>query len=286
MTDLGPSSACVVGWPISHSRSPLIHRYWLRTHGIEGDYDRVAVPPEEFADFLTTIGRTGPRGANVTVPHKETAFALCDRLTDEARAVGAVNTLWRSEGMLVGDNTDVHGFLANLDERAPNWRETLEVALVLGAGGAARAVVHGLLTTKVKRVHLVNRSEARARALASTFGDRVLAHSWDRLPELLPSADLLVNTTSLGMSGQAALDIDLRPLKVNAVVCDIVYMPLRTALLERASSLGHPTVDGLGMLLHQAVSGFERWFGVRPRVTAELRAILEKDILEAGQRSK
>lgn len=278
--------SCVVGWPISHSRSPLIHRYWLKANGIEGDYDRVAVPPGELPRFVATIGHDGLRGANVTVPHKEAAFAACDRLTDAARAIGAVNTLWRDDGLLFGDNTDAFGFLGNLDERAPAWRDRLDHVVILGAGGAARAAVHALLGAGAGQIVLVNRGFERAAALAAAFGPKVSARSWTEITKLLPIANLLVNTTSLGMVGQPPLEIDVSALAPSATVCDIVYMPLRTPLIEEAARLGHPVVDGLGMLLHQAVSGFERWFGVRPKVTPELRALLEDDILQAGRKPK
>jgi shikimate dehydrogenase len=271
-----PHAACLIGWPAAHSRSPLIHHYWLRTLGIEGGYVIEAVPPDEFKDFLFRLSHRGFVGANVTIPHKERALAL-SKPDERARAVGAANTLWFADGELCSTNTDVEGFINNLDSSAPGWDKT-EDALVLGAGGAARAVVFGLVERGVKRVHLANRTIERARALSDQFGARVLPVGWDAVPGLLPRAGLLVNTTSLGMHGQPALELDVGMLPSHAVVADIVYVPLRTPLLTAATARGLKTADGLGMLLHQAVRGFELWFGQRPEVTAELRSLVEADL--------
>jgi shikimate dehydrogenase len=271
-----PHAACLIGWPAAHSRSPLIHHYWLRTLGIEGGYVIEAVPPDEFKDFLFRLSHRGFVGANVTRPHKERALAL-SKPDERARAVGAANTLWFADGELCSTNTDVEGFINNLDSSAPGWDKT-EDALVLGAGGAARAVVFGLLERGVKRVHLANRTIERAGALSDQFGARVLPVGWDAVPGLLPRAGLLVNTTSLGMHGQPALELDVGMLPSHAVVADIVYVPLRTPLLTAATARGLKTADGLGMLLHQAVRGFELWFGQRPEVTAELRSLVEADL--------
>ena len=270
--------AGVAGWPISHSRSPLIHGYWLRTLGIAGSYERFAVPPDGFAAFAQTIRDGALVGANVTVPHKESAFAACDRVTANAVGLGAVNTLWREDGKLCGDNTDVTGFLANLDERAPGWSSEVRSAVVIGAGGAARAIVAGLRSRGVESITLVNRTLDRASRLAEQFGGAVEAAAFEALTVRLANADLLVNASSLGMQGQPELAIDLTPLPPHAIVADIVYVPLRTQLIEAAAARGLRVVDGLGMLLHQAVPGFERWFGVRPVVTAQLRALIEADI--------
>ncbi|MGA2043868.1 MAG: shikimate dehydrogenase [Roseiarcus sp.] len=275
--------ACVVGWPIAHSRSPLIHGYWLRTLGVAGRYEKVAAPPGEFPRFAAGIGAAGLIGANVTAPHKQAAFAACDRLTGNAAELGAVNTLWRENGALWGDNTDVAGFVANLDSQAPAWRETTGSAIVLGAGGAARAVIQGLVSSGCDRVVIVNRTVERAEALAAQFGRRARAVGWAALPGLLAEADLLVNASSLGMVGQPALAIDLEPMRAGARVADLVYVPLETPLLAAARARGLATVDGLGMLLHQAAPGFERWFGRRPRVTAELYALVAADIEESGK---
>ena len=273
--------AGVCGWPVAHSRSPLIHGYWLARHHLEGAYERFAVPPLGFADFAASIGVDGLVGANVTVPHKEAAFAACDRLTDSARATGAVNTLWREDGALWGDNTDVSGFLATLDAEAPGWRDRVDSAVVLGAGGAARAIVHALASRGVARIAVVNRTRARAVALAERFGPAAHPAGWDELPHLLGEAGLLANATILGMAGQPPLDVSLAPLKPEAVVADVVYVPLTTPLVEAAWRRGCVAVGGLGMLLRQAAPGFARWFGKTPEVTAELRSLVEADLRAA-----
>jgi shikimate dehydrogenase len=269
-------AACLIGWPAAHSRSPVIHHYWLRTLGIVGGYSIEAVPPEEFAEFLLHLSRNGFVGANVTRPHKERALALT-RPDERARAVGAANTLWYENGELRSTNTDVEGFVNNLDACAPGWDAAAD-ALVLGAGGASHAVVFGLLERGVKRVHLANRTLERARALANQFGAGVDPVPWQAIGELIPRSDLLVNTTSLGMHGQPALELDAGRLPSNAVVADVHYVPLETPLLAAARARGLKTADGLGMLLHQAVRGFELWFGQRPSVTPELRALVEADL--------
>jgi len=270
-------AACLIGWPAAHSRSPIIHKYWLKMFGIAGDYRIEAVKPEDFAAFIATLAERGYTGANVTIPHKEQALALADA-DDRAKAVGAANTLWLDGGVLRATNTDVEGFLSNLDAAAPGWDHRTREALVLGAGGSARAVVFGLIERGIETVHLVNRTLPRAQDLASRFGARVKPATWDQVPELLSSVDLLVNTTSLGMKGQPLLDVDVGRLRDGAVVADNVYVPLDTPLLEAARRRGLRTADGLGMLLHQAVRGFSLWFGQRPQVTAELRALVEADL--------
>jgi len=271
-----PPAACLIGWPAAHSRSPLIHHYWLRTLGIEGGYVIEAVPPDEFKDFIFRLSLRGFVGANVTRPHKEQALAL-SKPDARARAVGAANTLWFADGELCSTNTDVEGFINNLDACAQGW-DSSDEALVLGAGGASRAVLFGLLDRGIKRIHLANRTMARAVALADQFGARVVPAAWDSLGDLLPRTGLLVNTTSLGMKGQPPLEIDVALLPGEAVVTDLVYVPLDTPLLAAARAHGLKTADGLGMLLHQAVRGFELWFGRRPEVTAELRALVEADL--------
>jgi shikimate dehydrogenase len=271
-----PPAACLIGWPAAHSRSPLIHHYWLRTLGIEGGYVIEAVPPDEFKDFIFRLSLRGFAGANVTIPHKERALSL-SKPDERARAVGAANTLWFADGELRSTNTDVEGFINNLDASASGW-DGCEEALVLGAGGASRAVVFGLLDRGIKRVHLVNRTMERARALADQFGASVLPVAWDALGDILPRTGLLVNTTSLGMKGQPPLELDVGRLPSHAVVADLVYVPLDTPLLAAARAHGLKTADGLGMLLHQAVRGFELWFGRRPEVTPELRALVEADL--------
>jgi len=269
-------AVCLIGWPAAHSRSPLIHHYWLRTLGIAGGYVIEAVPPDEFKDFLFRLSLRGFVGANVTIPHKERALAL-SKPDARARAVGAANTLWFENGELCSTNTDVEGFIDNLDACAPGW-DKAEDALVLGAGGSSRAVLFGLIERGIRRVHLVNRTIARAHALADQFGASVLPVGWDAVSELLPRAQLLVNTTSLGMHGQPPLELDVGRLPQDAVVADLVYVPLETPLLAAARARELKTADGLGMLLYQAVRGFELWFGRRPEVTPELRALIESDL--------
>ena len=269
--------ACVIGWPVEHSRSPLIHGYWIRQYGLDAEYRREAVRPDAFADFVSQRASSYV-GANVTVPHKEAALTLS--VPDErAKAVGAANTLWRDGGVLRSTNTDVEGFIANLDATAPGWDRGPPSALVLGAGGAARAVVFGLLEHGLTSIIVANRTLERAAALQRQFGQRVKPVPWSDANDALAGAGLLVNTTSLGMSGQPALAIDVARLPAGAVVADIVYAPLETALLAAARARGLRTVDGLGMLLHQAVGGFVRWFGVRPQVTEALRALVEADLI-------
>lgn len=275
--------AAIIGHPVAHSRSPLIHGYWLKQHGIDGDYGRLDVAPEAIEAFLGDFAASGLVGANVTVPHKEAAFRAAQERDPVAQALGAVNTLWLENGTLHGANTDVHGFLANLDAAEPEWARALGEAVVLGAGGAARAVVYGLLSRGVDRVVVANRTLARAEALRQQFGARVLPLDWRDLAGRLNGCRLLVNTTSLGMKGQPPLDLDLSALSPDALVSDIVYVPLETPLLKAAKARGLKTVDGLGMLLHQAVPGFERWFGVRPEVTPELRALAVADLAAKGQ---
>jgi shikimate dehydrogenase len=279
MTATRLRAACLIGWPAAHSRSPLIHHYWLRTLGIEGGYIIEAVPPDDLRDFVLRLSLRGFVGANVTIPHKEQALAL-SKPDARATAVGAANTLWFENGELRSTNTDVEGFINNLDSSAPGW-DKAEAALVLGAGGSAHAVVFGLLERGIKTVHLVNRTIERAQALADQFGAGVRPAGWDEVAKLLPRAGLLVNTTSLGMHGQPRLEIVVGLLPDNAVVADLVYVPLQTELLAAAQTRGLKTADGLGMLLHQAVRGFELWFGRRPQVTAELRALVEADLKHA-----
>ncbi|ESX80301.1 shikimate dehydrogenase [Mesorhizobium sp. M0027] len=269
--------AFVTGHPIGHSRSPKIHGYWLAKYGIDGVYEAIDVAPEAFAEFLQTLQAQGYSGGNVTIPHKEAAFALAARRDDAAEQIGAVNTLWFEDGELWGGNTDAHGFAANLDEYAPGWAAD-GPAVVLGAGGAARAVIHALKQRGVNDIRIVNRTLARAQELRDRFGAGVSAHGMAAAGELLEDAGLLVNTSALGMHGNEGLSADPGRLPDRAIVTDIVYVPLETPLLAAASARGLKTVDGLGMLLHQAVPGFERWFGTRPQVTAELRQMIIADI--------
>ncbi len=277
-------TACVIGWPIKHSRSPIIHRHWLAELGIEGDYVRHAVEPEQAAAFFAALPDGPFVGCNVTVPHKEAAFAAVDQADAVATALGAVNTIWLEHGRRLGSNTDAEGFIANLDQRAPGFDANPGPAIVLGAGGAARAVIWALKERGFAPIHVINRTRDRAEAMAERFGSVVRPAGWEDLPGLLPAASLLVNTTSLGMEGQPPLVIDLAAAPGSLLVTDIVYIPLETPLLAAARTRGLRTVDGLGMLLHQAVPGFERWFGTRPTVTPELRRLILADmgVVEEG----
>jgi shikimate dehydrogenase len=266
-------AACVIGWPVEHSRSPAIHRFWLKRYGIDGAYEKEAVAPEELARFLGSLMARGYAGANVTLPHKEEALRLAAFADEAARAIGAANTLWLDgEGTLHASNSDAYGFTTNLSAEAPQWNKGRRPVLVLGAGGAARAILHGLIARGASRILLANRTRDRAETLAAAFGPTVDVIDWKDRNRALAGYGLLVNATSLGMTGKGRLDINLEALPSDAVVADIVYSPLETELLAAARARGNRVVDGLGMLLHQAVPGFERWFGVRPEVTAELKA--------------
>ncbi|HVR55946.1 MAG TPA: shikimate dehydrogenase [Pseudolabrys sp.] len=271
-------AVCVIAWPAGHSRSPIIHNYWIKQHKLDAEYRREAVPPEKFANFVSNLRANGYIGANISVPHKEVALKLTEP-DDRARAVGAANALWYDDNRLRSTNTDVEGFLANLDAATPGWDRGLSTAVVLGAGGGARAVIFALLAREVGRVYVINRTAERAKALRKKFGNRLQVASWDETTGLLGGAGLLVNTTTLGMVGQPPLELNLR-CPPSLVVADLVYDPLVTGLLAGARARGLRTADGLGMLLHQAVRGFQLWFGVRPEVTAELRALVEADLLK------
>jgi shikimate dehydrogenase len=277
MTD-GHKKVCIIAWPAGHSRSPLIHNYWIKQHKLDAEYLREAVPPEALADFIKGMRANGYVGANVTVPHKEAVLKLSEP-DERARAVGAANALWFADGRLRSTNTDVEGFLANLDAATPGWDRGLSTAVVLGAGGGARAVLFALLAREVGRIYVINRTEARAKALRKKFGARIQVAGWEETTGLLGGAGLLVNTTTLGMVGQPPLEFNLR-CPPSLVVADLVYAPLVTGLLASARARGLRTADGLGMLLHQAVRGFELWFGIRPEVTPELRALVEADLLK------
>lgn len=269
--------AFVCGYPVAHSRSPLIHNHWLRTYGIPGSYERREVAPGQLGDFIDELRREGFAGANVTIPHKEAAFALLEEKDAAADVIGAANTLWFEDGRLCGSNSDGYGFAANLDERAPGWMEG-GTATVLGAGGAARAIIYALQSRGFRDIRVVNRTVRRAQELCDRFRGGTSPHSWEAIPELLGESTLLVNTTSLGMDGASSYDLDLSGLPQNAVVTDIVYVPLNTPILRLAAERGLRTVDGLGMLLYQAIPGFERWFGQKPEVTEELRNIIIADM--------
>ncbi|CCQ75624.1 shikimate dehydrogenase [Magnetospira sp. QH-2] len=264
--------AGVMGWPVGHSLSPLLHGFWLRELGIDGTYVPLAVTPEDCAAVLKTLPRMGFQGCNVTVPHKETALATVDEVDHQAQRIGAVNTVVVAEdGRLLGRNTDAYGFMANLQAGLADWSAAQGPAVVLGAGGAARAVIVGLLDAGCPEIRLTNRTRNRAEAVAGDIPGPITVTDWDRRSDSLEGAALLVNTTTLGMAGQPPLEMPLDGLSSRAVVTDIVYAPLQTVLLRQAAERGHRTVDGLGMLLHQAVPGFEAWFGPRPEVSDALR---------------
>lgn len=267
--------AGVIGWPVEHSRSPKLHGFWLQQYGLAGRYDRLPVPPEDLPGFLADLPKEpGFRGVNVTIPHKVAALPYLAEIDPVAKRIGAVNTIVvQPDGGLHGSNTDGFGFLESLKADAPaSWRADAGPAVLLGAGGAARAILVALLDAGAPELRLLNRSRDKAEALAAEFGPAITVVDWDERAEALAGAGLLVNTTSLGMGGQPALELALDDLPVTALVNDIVYAPLQTDLLARASARGNPVVDGLGMLLHQARPGFEAWFGVAPAVTPALRA--------------
>lgn len=270
--------ACVIGWPIEHSRSPLIHGYWLKKYAIEGQYTKEAVRPEDVGSFLKSLARRQLEGCNVTVPHKQAAFAIADIKDPSALAVSAANTIWLEDGRIACANTDTYGFMRHLEHSVPDWSRRDRPVLVVGAGGAARAIVYGLLQAGVGRVFVANRSRTRAEELARHFGSRVVTADWAERNRHARDASVIVNTTTLGMRGEGEVGIDFSQVPSDTIAADIVYVPLETAFLAAANSHGLTTVDGLGMLLHQAVPGFEKWFGVRPEVTGELREILVRDI--------
>lgn len=269
--------AAVIGWPVSQSRSPLIHGFWLKQFGIDGEYGRVAVEPERIDAFLTNFAESGLAGCNVTIPFKEIAAHAAKHRQHVVERIGAANTLWLKDGELCADNTDGVGFAANLDQRAVGWDSRPGEALVLGAGGAAAAVVD-ILVQRGFKVRIVNRTLSRAETLASRYPGRAVADVLSEANRYAKTAGLVVNTTSLGMKGNGTIDLDMKLLPDAAVVTDIVYVPLVTPFLAAAAARGLRTVDGLGMLLNQAVPGFARWFGQNPTVTAELRAFIEADL--------
>ncbi|MBB3964439.1 shikimate dehydrogenase [Rhizobium metallidurans] len=271
--------AFVTGFPVKHSRSPIIHGYWLKSLSLDGSYRAHEVAPDDFPAFIQSLksGASDFVGGNVTIPHKEMAFKLADEPDDLSQELGASNTLWLEDGKLKATNTDGRGFTANLDERHPGW-DKVRSAVILGAGGASRAVIQAVRDRGIREIHLVNRTVARAVELADRFGEAVHPHPMAALSEVMKGAGLFINTTSLGMEGEIAPDIDFSPLQPDAVVTDIVYVPLKTPILAQAEMQGFATVDGLGMLLHQAVPGFEKWFGKRPVVDGTLRAMIIADM--------
>lgn len=263
--------AFVAGFPIGHSRSPLIHNHWIGQFGLDGYYEALEIAPENFEAFITDLKKSESHcGGNVTIPHKEAAYRLADKPDELAEELGASNTLWLEDGLIHATNTDGHGFTANLDHHRAGW-DQVDTAVILGAGGASRSIIQSLRNRGIKEIHVVNRTVDRARQLADHFGPTIHAQPMGALSEVLKGVGLFVNTTSLGMDGAEAMAIDFTPLAPNALVTDIVYVPLKTSFLSQAEKQGFSTVDGLGMLLHQAVPGFEKWFGKRPNVDTALR---------------
>lgn len=267
--------AAVIGHPIAHSKSPKLHGYWLKAYEIEGHYIPMDVAPENLETVLRNMHKMGFVGANVTIPHKERALEIADQVTDRATLIGAANTLiFHEDGKILADNTDGYGFIQNLRQSAPDWDPTIGPAVVLGAGGAARAVIASLLDVGVPEIYLSNRTRARADQLRDDFGARIKVVEWVQAGNVIEDGVTVVNTTSLGMTGKPELRVPLDGLQKTALVTDLVYTPLNTMLLDTAHAKGCTTVDGLGMLLHQAVPGFERWFGTRPQVSKETRRVM------------
>ena len=273
MSDSKTPLAAVIGHPVAHSKSPNVHGYWLRKYGLKGHYIPMDIAPEKLADLLPRLADLGFVGANVTIPHKEKVMEIADLITDRATLIGAANTLiFRKDGRIHADNTDGYGFIENIRQAIPNWNPKSGPAVVFGAGGAARAVLASLLDVGVPKIMLTNRTRIRAEKLREDFGHRVQVVEWAQAGNVLEEADLVVNTTSLGMTGKPEMRVPLDGLRPGAIVNDLVYTPLRTRLLITAEERGCHVVDGLGMLLHQAVPGFERWFGKRPSVDDNVRA--------------
>ncbi|MEX5727966.1 shikimate dehydrogenase [Rhodovulum iodosum] len=272
MTDRIPLAG-VIGSPVAHSKSPKLHGHWLQSYGLKGHYIPMDVVQEDLKEALQLLPRLGFVGLNVTIPHKEKVLGLADLVTDRAALIGAANTLiFRSDGKLHADNTDGYGFIANLRQGVPGWRPEAGPAAVFGAGGAARAIITSLIEVGVREIRLANRTRARAEALRTEFGPKIAVYDWVQAGNMIDGAATVVNTTSLGMTGKPELRIPLDGLTPDMVVTDIVYAPLKTGLLAEAEKRGCTVVDGLGMLLHQAAPGFERWFGQRPEVDAATRA--------------
>lgn len=273
MSDNKIPLAGVIGHPVAHSKSPNVHGYWLRKYGLKGHYVPIDIAPEKLADLLPRLADLGFVGANVTIPHKEKVMEIADLITDRATLIGAANTLiFRKDGRIHADNTDGYGFIENIRQTIPDWNPKSGPAVVFGAGGASRAVLASLIDVGVPKIMLTNRTRIRAEKLREDFGHRVQVVEWVQAGNVLEEADLVVNTTSLGMTGKPEMRVPLDGLKPGAIVNDLVYAPLRTRLLATAEERGCRVVDGLGMLLHQAVPGFERWFGKRPVVDENVRA--------------
>jgi len=273
--------ACVIGWPIAHSRSPLIHSYWLKKYGIDATYEKKAVEPKSLAQFIANLAASEFIGCNVTIPHKEAAFRAVAKVDEIASRLGAVNTVYFGNGQVCGTNTDGEGFIASLHHSHPAFDLRSKTAIIIGAGGAAKAIVGALLDEGVKKIGIINRTRERILDLQVQFGSGIYEISETNSNDALKSCGLLVNTTSQGMEGQPSLELEIQSLNPNTLVADIVYTPLETALLGKAKQLGHPVLGGLGMLLHQAVRGFELWFGIKPEVTSELYELIAADVQKA-----
>ena len=273
--------ACVIGWPIAHSRSPLIHNYWLKKYGIDAVYEKKAVEPENVAQFIANLAASEFIGCNVTIPHKETAFQAVAKADEIASRLGAVNTVYLKDGVVCGTNTDGEGFIASLRHAHPAFDLRNKTAVIIGAGGAAKAIIGALLDEGVEKIGIINRTRERIHDLQVQFGSGIYEISETISNDALKSCGLLVNTTSQGMEGQPSLELEIQSLNPNALVADIVYTPLETAFLAKARQQGNPVLGGLGMLLHQAVRGFELWFGVKPEVTAELYELIAADVQKA-----
>lgn len=273
--------ACVIGWPIAHSRSPLIHNYWLKKYGIDAVYEKKAVEPKSVTQFITNLAASEFIGCNVTIPHKETAFQAVAKTDEIANRLGAVNTVYLKDGVVCGTNTDGEGFIASLCHSYPAFSLRNKAAIIIGAGGAAKAIIGALFDEGVDKIGIINRTRERIHDLQVQFGPGIYEISKTNTNDALKSCGLLVNTTSQGMEGQSSLDMEIQSLNPDALVADIVYTPLETAFLAKARQQGNPVLGGLGMLLHQAVRGFELWFGVKPEVTAELYELIAADVQKA-----
>ena len=271
--------AGVMGWPVMHSRSPMIHNYWLRQHDLAGTYVPLAIRPEGLAAALRSLHPLGFAGCNVTIPHKQQAMTIADEVDAAAKRIGAISCVTvRSDGSLAGSNNDAYGFIRNLRQEQPGWRADAGPVVVIGAGGGSRAVCYGLAQEGVKEIRLVNRTLARAKGVADEFGSPIRALPWEQRNDVLEGAAMVVNTTSQGMVGQTALDIRLDKLPKNALAADIIYIPLETPFLAAARQRGNRTINGLGMLLHQGPLAWKLWFGIEPQVTAELRSLVERSL--------
>jgi len=271
--------AGVMGWPVMHSRSPLLHNYWFKQHGLTGTYVPLAIAPATLAAALRALHPLGFAGCNLTLPHKQAAMTVVDEVDALAKNIGAIScVIARPDGSLAGTNNDCYGFIENLRQSQPGWRADAGPVVVIGAGGGARAVCYGLAQEGAREIRVVNRSLARAQEIANNFGGPLKALPWEQRHDALDGAAMVVNTTSCGMVGQPALDLKLDKLSKNALAADIIYIPLETSLLAAARARGNPTVNGLGMLLHQGRPAWKAWFGIEPQVTAELRELLKETI--------